>query len=109
MHVQIVRFKTKMTYKQMMEKSKARSDRYRAVDGLLQKYYLRYPGADEYGAVFIWESEEAMKNFRRSGLAGSIPEAYQVKGALEIVPAEVVMTLYSDVSASKKAVIIGRQ
>ena len=109
MYVQIARFKSAMTYEQLLEKSKARLDRYRATDGLLQKYYLKYPDTDEYGAVYIWESERAMKDFRRSGLSNSIADAFKVQGTPEMIPAEVIMTLYPDVSASRKAVTIGRK
>ena len=109
MYVQIVRFKTSMTEQELLKKAKARSDRCRATDGLLQKYYLSYPDTDEFGAVYIWESEEAMKNFRRTGLAGSLPEAYQMKAAPNITQAEVKMTLYPEVSATRKALTIGRR
>lgn len=93
MIVQIVRFKTELSFDDVLKKSNERADRYRATKGLLQKYYLKYQSHDEYGAVYLWESEDDMKNFLASDLARTIPEAYQVQGKADIQMGEVAMVL----------------
>ena len=93
MIVQIVRFKSAMSDAQVLAVYESRAPRYRALKGLVQKYYLRFPETDEHGAVYLWESEAALKEFRESELARTIPTAYQVQGTLDITLAEVVMTL----------------
>ncbi len=40
MIVQLVRYGSKLTYEQVLERFQERSDRYREVPGLLQKYYV---------------------------------------------------------------------
>ena len=62
--------------------------------GLLQKYYLAFPSTGEHGAVYVWESTQAMQTFRESDLARTIPEAYQVQGAPAVEVAEVSLVLH---------------
>ncbi len=59
----------------------ARADQYRQVPGLTEKIYVRFRDTGEFGAVYVWESEEAMARFRETDLARTIPSAYQVEGA----------------------------
>ncbi len=96
MILQIVRFKSSMSDKEVMDMYRKRSDRYRATKGLLQKYYLKYSETNEHGAVYIWESEKALKEFRETELYKTIPEAYQVKGTPDIRLGEVVYTLHPE-------------
>jgi len=94
MIAQIVHFKSGLTDKQVLEMYHSRSPRYRALKGLIQKYYLRYPTTGEHGALYLWESEEALKDFRESELARSIPKVYQVQGAPVVEMAEIVLALH---------------
>jgi heme-degrading monooxygenase HmoA len=93
MIVQIVRFRSDLSDEEVLQTYEARSPRYRALSGLKQKYYLKFPATGEHGAVYVWDSEEALQAFRESDLARTIPEAYHVQGEPNIVVAEVVMLL----------------
>ena len=73
---------------------KSRAPRYRTLKGLKQKYYLRFIETGEPGAVYLWESEAAMKMFRESELGQTISTAYEVKETPEVLFAEVVMTAH---------------
>lgn len=42
---------------------------------------LRFRETGEFGAVFVWDSDEALAAFRESELARSIPGAYQANEA----------------------------
>jgi heme-degrading monooxygenase HmoA len=79
----------------------ARAPQYQALKGLIQKYYLRFRTTGEHGALYLWESEEALKEFRESELARTIPNAYQIQGASDVVTADVVMVLRPDVIPDK--------
>jgi heme-degrading monooxygenase HmoA len=92
----IVRFKSGMTYEELMKKSEERAPQYRAQKGLMQKYYLKYSDDGEYGAVYLWDSMESLEAFSKSELRQSIPTAYKVQGTPEMQTAEVVMTLRSE-------------
>jgi heme-degrading monooxygenase HmoA len=93
MIVQIVRFKSRMSREEVRKMYEDRSPRYRALPGLKQKYYLHFPKTDEHGAVYVWESEKDMEEFRKSELRRTISTAYQVKGNSDSQLADVVMTL----------------
>jgi heme-degrading monooxygenase HmoA len=93
MIVQIVRFKSGLSQEEVVRTYEARAPRYRALKGLKQKYYLRFPETGEYGAVYLWESEDALKEFRESELGRTISTAYQIQETAEIQVAELVMTL----------------
>jgi heme-degrading monooxygenase HmoA len=91
--VQIVRFKSGLPDEQVLTMYEARAPRYRALTGLKQKYYLRFPDTGEHGAVYVWESEAALKEFRESDLGRTISTTYQVQGTPEARTGEVVLTL----------------
>jgi len=89
MIIQIVKFETTLTEDEVVAVANERIEKFRALPGLIQKYYVRLAGPNHYGGVYIWESREAMAAYRQSDLASSIPAAYQVKGAptIEILEA----------------------
>ena len=89
----IVRFKSGLSFEELLKRSNDRADKYRAINGLIQKYYLLFQGDREYGAVYLWESQEALEKFRSSNLAGTIAETYQTDGDLDLQLGEVVKTL----------------
>ena len=75
--MQMVRFKTKLSETELLKVAKERKPQFKAITGILQKYYLKL-GDNEYGGVYVWDSMESLQTFRVSALAASIPEAYQV-------------------------------
>jgi heme-degrading monooxygenase HmoA len=93
MIVQIVRFKSGLSDEEVLETYKARAPQYRDLKDLKQKYYLRYPDTGEHGAVFLWESEAALKEFHESELGRTISSAYKIQGSSDVTTAELVMTL----------------
>lgn len=103
MLVQIVRFKSALPEEQVRRIYEERAARYRAVKGLVQKYYLRFRETREHGAVYLWESEDAMNEFRKSDLYSSIPTAYQVQGKPNTQMADLVMTLRPELERRAKA------
>ena len=94
MVVLLVRFKSGLLEERLFEVAEARAPQYRALKGLRQKYYLILPETGEYGAVYLWESESALKEFRESELARTIPTAYQIQGAPRFEVGEVAMVLH---------------
>lgn len=93
MIVQIVRFASGLDDAQVGATYEARAARYRDVPGLLQKYYLAFP-TGEHGAVYVWDSPDAMAAFRQTDLARTIPEAYQVQGEPQVEVADVRLVLH---------------
>jgi heme-degrading monooxygenase HmoA len=78
--VSLVRFRSGLADDAVQATFEDRADRYQEVPGLVQKFYLRFRGSAEFGAVYVWESEEAFLRFRETDLARTIPLAYSVEG-----------------------------
>ena len=76
--MQIVKLKSPLTLEALLATAEERAPEFRAIPGLLQKYYLNREGEGEYAGVYIWDSVESMAEFRDSELAKSIAAAYQV-------------------------------
>ena len=70
-----------------------RSEQFRAVPGLLQKYYTQDASNSEWCGIYLWESEAAFEGFRASELAHSIAAAYQVVGTPRVEVLDVHLTL----------------
>lgn len=76
--VQIVKLKTNLSEDELLTIAHERAPQFRAIPGLVQKYYLRRPGEGEFAGLYVWDSAESLAAFRDSELARSIPAAYQV-------------------------------
>jgi heme-degrading monooxygenase HmoA len=84
MILQFIRLKTNLAEQELLERAKSRASKFEAIPGLLQKYYVKMDDAGQYGGVYIWDSKESLNSFRKSDLAASIPEAYEITKAPDI-------------------------
>lgn len=66
-----------------------------AVLGLVQKYYCRLGGPNQFCGVMLWESKEALAAFRESELFKTVPIAYGIKDAPSVEVVEVFDVLRS--------------
>jgi heme-degrading monooxygenase HmoA len=80
--VSLVRFRSTLSDEEVQAKFEERSGHYREVAGLVEKLYLRFRETGEFGAVYVWESEDALERFRETDLARTIPEAYGADGTI---------------------------
>jgi heme-degrading monooxygenase HmoA len=102
MVVSLVRFKSGLTDEDVQAKFEARADAYESVPGLIEKLYVRYRTGD-FGAVYVWEDEEALAAFRSSDLGSSIAGAYQVEGGyVEHELADVTLVVRPSGGASRR-------
>jgi len=84
MIIQIVTFESELSEDEVVAVANERIERFRALDGLLQKYYVRLDAPNHYGGVYIWDSAESLAKYRESDLASTIAQAYEVKGQPKI-------------------------
>jgi len=96
MIVSLVRFKSKLADDAVQAMFEERADRYRNVPGLMEKVYLRFRESGEFGAVYLWESEKALSDFRQTELARTIPETYEVEAAPLAEIADVCLVVQPD-------------
>lgn len=90
-----VKFKSSLPHNDVLHLFEQRTPNYRALSGLIQKYYGYEQSTGEYTGIYLWDSEQAMREFRESDLAHSIPEAYHVEGKPRIEIFEVSSVLRS--------------
>lgn len=76
----LVRFRSKLPLDEIMRIAEERLPQFRALDGLQQKYYIQDTESGEYGGLYLWESPEALADYRDSELRASIGAAYEVEG-----------------------------
>jgi len=86
----IVRFKTSLTPEELERRYKERLPEFRALPGLLQKYYLHDPSSDEWGGLYLWDSQSSLDEYLASDLRKSIPETYQIVGEPRIETSNVI-------------------
>lgn len=78
MILQTVKLKTELSEGDLLRIARERAPQFRAIRGLVQKYYVRREGDGEFAGVYLWDSLESLEAFRNSELAKSIPAAYRV-------------------------------
>ena len=81
MIIQLVKFETTLSESEVLDTANERADQFRALPGLVQKYYVKLSEPNQYGGVYLWDSRESLAAYRESDLAASIPTAYKVKGS----------------------------
>jgi heme-degrading monooxygenase HmoA len=91
--MQIVHLKSPLSEDELRARAHERAPQFRAIPGLLQKYYVNRPGEGEYAGVYIWDSLESLAAFRESELAKSIPSAYEVSEPPVIEVGEIMFPL----------------
>lgn len=93
MIIQIVKLKTNLSEEELLNRARERESQFKALPGLLQKYYVSLGQSGQYGGVYVWDSPESIKSFRESELAASIPGAYEVIEAPDIEILDVLFQL----------------
>ena len=91
MIIQIIKFESALSEDEVMAVAKGRIEQFRALPGLIQKYYVKLGQPNHYGGVYVWDSMESLSAYRESELAASIPAAYKVMGSPTV---EILDTLF---------------
>jgi heme-degrading monooxygenase HmoA len=78
--VLVVTFESALSEDEVLAVARERLDRFRALPGLVQKYYIKGEKPNRYGGVYVWDSVESLNAYRASDLAASIPAAYKAVG-----------------------------
>jgi len=78
MIIQIIKLKSKLSEEELLKTAKERAPRFKAIPGLLQKYYVKLGQPNQFGGIYVWDSKESLQSYRESELAASIPQAYKL-------------------------------
>ena len=93
MIIQIIKLKTNLAEEELLRRAREREPQFKAIPGLLQKYYVKIGESGQYGGIYVWDSPESLKSYRESNLAASIPEAYDIIEAPNIEILDVLFQL----------------
>ena len=93
MIIQIVKFKTALSEEELLKVAGERMPRFKALPGLLQKYYVKLDEPGHYGGIYVWDSPASLKSYRESDLTATISQAYQVIGMPEVELMDVLFPL----------------
>lgn len=91
--VVLIRFKSSLPLNEAMHIAEQRAPQFRALTGLVQKYYLFDEAKGEFGGLYMWDSAESFKAFRESELRATIAEAYKLEGEARIEVYQNMLTL----------------
>ena len=94
MIIQSVKFNSDLSFEDIEKIMEDRAPEYRALPGLIQKYYGYDEETKGCTGVFVWESREAVAAFRDSDLARTTAASYEATEAPRIEIFDLVMTLY---------------
>jgi heme-degrading monooxygenase HmoA len=92
----LVRFKSKLPFEEVEAILEERAPEFQALAGLQQKYYLQDPATGEIAGLYLWESPEALTEYRNSELRASIAEAYQAESEPRVEVYRVLKTIRED-------------
>lgn len=84
MILQIIKLKSNLPEEELLSKAREREPQFKAIPGLVQKYYVKTDQPGQYGGIYIWDSPESLQSYQKSDLAKSIPEAYEIVEAPNI-------------------------
>lgn len=76
--MQTVKLRTSLSLEEVLDVAHARAPEFRAIPGLIQKYYVRGQEEGALAGVYLWDSMESLQAYRASDLAKSIAAAYKV-------------------------------
>lgn len=93
--VMVVKFRSGLSPEELRRRYSERMPEFRRLPGLIQKHYVHDAAADEWGGVYLWESEEALQAYLASDLRHSIAWVYEVQGSPRIEVLSVVDDLRS--------------
>ena len=93
MIIEFVKFKSGLSADEVQRVMEERAPRFRALPGLIQKYYGLEKQTGEFTGIYYWDSEQSMQEFQDTELARTIPVAYKVVGKPRIEFFEVLFPL----------------
>ena len=93
MFMLLVKFHAELDNAQVRRFLEERLPQFRAVPGLIQKYYARESATGDYVGLYLFDTEESLLQYRSSDLARSIPAVYQLIGSPRVEMLELLFKL----------------
>ncbi|MCT4623961.1 MAG: hypothetical protein N4A46_10090 [Schleiferiaceae bacterium] len=91
--MQMVRLRTKLSMEELLKIANERAPKFRALPGLIQKYYVNLPEPDMYAGVYIWDTKSSLLEFKESELAATIAKSYEALEAPHVEIGDILFAL----------------
>jgi len=102
MEAVVITYESGLSFDEVERLFHDRSDAYREMEGLVQKYYLHDPETGRVGGIYVFDTAEHRAALTDSDIHGSLRDAYDVQGDVEIDTYEVVLPLYDEVPTASE-------
>lgn len=89
----LVRFRSRLSADEIKSRYRGRMPEFRRVPGLVQKYYVYDESVNEWGGLYMWDSEESAEAYLTSDLRKSIPSIYEIDGTPRVDKLKVIDVL----------------
>lgn len=99
MEIVFITYRSELSVDEIETLFRKRSDKYREMQGLIQKYYLHDDESGRVGGIYVFDSEEACDALFESDIHSSLREAYEVRD-IDIETFHVMFPLYETEVAS---------
>jgi len=96
MIIQIIKLNSALTEEELLKVAREREPKFKAITGLIQKYYVKLDQPGQYGGVYVWDSKESLQEYKASELAATIPQAYKLVESPHIEMLDVLFQLRED-------------
>jgi heme-degrading monooxygenase HmoA len=93
MELVVATFESGMDHGEIERTMRERAERFREVEGLVQKYFVHDEANDRYGAVFLFDSVDSRDAYLDSDLSAGVREAYDIEGSPEVTKAHLLFPL----------------
>lgn len=80
----IVKFNSDLPDSLVLKTMNDRKLEFEKLPGLVQKYYMHEPASGAYSGIYLWATPQDCMEYRKSALAKTVKEAYQIKGPVRI-------------------------
>ncbi|WP_255198573.1 YdhR family protein [Halorarius litoreus] len=79
MEIVFITYESELDVDEVESLFRDRSQKYREMDGLLQKFYLHDEESGRVGGIYVFDSEESADRLSESDIHSSLREAYKVR------------------------------
>lgn len=93
MEIVFATFESELSSEEVERTMRQRAEKFREVDGLVQKYFVHDQENGRYGACFIFDSAESRDAYFASDLSAGVGEAYAVTGTPDVTTARLLFPL----------------
>jgi hypothetical protein len=98
MEVVLITYESELPPDEVTARFRERSGKYREMEGLVQKLYLRDEATGRFGGIYVFDSEASRDALFETDIHATLREAYAVKGDVDVSTFHLEFPLYDSVN-----------